>query len=100
MTSLHGGSDGIAETTRSEPTTTQSTMATGFTFPPPSPLEIHDGNVAEKWKKVRLAWSNYALATELNKSLSTGGYTADSNRRGRERCLPVYLRLGRRSKQE
>ena len=67
MTSLHGGSGGIAETTRSEPTTTQSTMATGFTLPPPPPLEIHDGNVAEKWKKFRLAWSNYSLATELNK---------------------------------
>ena len=42
-------------------------MATGFTLPPPAALEIHDGNVAEKWKKFRLAWSNYALATELNK---------------------------------
>ena len=28
---------------------------------------MHDGNVAEKWKKFRLAWGNYALATELNK---------------------------------
>ena len=42
-------------------------MATGFTLPPPPPLEIHDGNVAEKWKKFCLAWSNYSLATELNK---------------------------------
>jgi len=67
MTSLHGGSGEIAETTRSEPTTTQSTMANGFTLPLPPPLKIHDGNVAEKWKKFCLAWSNYALATELNK---------------------------------
>ena len=67
MTSLHGGSSGIAGTMRSKPTTTQSTMATGFTLPPPPLLEIQDGNVAEKWKKFCLAWSNYALATELNK---------------------------------
>ena len=46
-------------------------MATGFTLlPPPAPpplLEIYDGNVAEKWKTFCLAWSNYALATGLNK---------------------------------
>ena len=42
-------------------------MATGFILPPPPPLEMYDGNVAEKWKKFRLAWGNYALATELNK---------------------------------
>ena len=41
-------------------------MATGFTLPPP-PLERHDSNVAEKWKKFRLAWDNYSLASELNK---------------------------------
>ena len=42
-------------------------MASGFTLPPPAPLEIHSSTVAEKWKKFRLAWSNYLLATELNK---------------------------------
>lgn len=42
-------------------------MAAGFSLPPPSALEIHDANVAEKWKKFRLAWDNYSLATELNK---------------------------------
>ena len=42
-------------------------MATGFNLPPPSALEIHDVNVAEKWKKFRLAWDNYTLATELDK---------------------------------
>ena len=72
MTSLHGGSKG-----ESEPTTTsaisedassrQSTMVTGFNLPPPPSLEIHDGNIAEKWKKFRLGWSSYSLATELNK---------------------------------
>lgn len=39
-------------------------MATSH-LPPPSPLEIHDANTAEKWKKFELAWENYALATEL-----------------------------------
>ena len=42
-------------------------MASGFSLPPPAPLEIHDRNVAEKWKKFLLVWENYALATELNK---------------------------------
>ena len=42
-------------------------MASGFSLPPPAPLEIHDPNVAERWKKFLLAWENYALATELNK---------------------------------
>ena len=42
-------------------------MATGFNLPPPSALEIHDVTVAEKWKKFRLAWNNYTLATELDK---------------------------------
>ena len=42
-------------------------MASGFSLPPPAPLEIHDPNVAEKWKKFLLVWENYALATELNK---------------------------------
>ena len=41
-------------------------MASGFALPPPPPLEIHDTYASEKWKKIRLAWSNYLLATELN----------------------------------
>ena len=41
-------------------------MATGFTLPPPLALELNDGNVVERWKRFYLAWSNYALATELN----------------------------------
>ena len=72
MTSLHGGSESGNESTTSTPrsedtSSSQSTMATGFNLPPPPPLEIHDGNIADKWKKFRLAWSNYSLATELNK---------------------------------
>ena len=43
------------------------TMATGYSLPPPSPLEIHDANASDKWKKFYRAWSNYVIATELNK---------------------------------
>ena len=42
-------------------------MASGLNLPPPTPLDIHDQNAAEKWKKFDLAWNSYALATELNK---------------------------------
>ena len=45
----------------------RTNMATGFTLPPPPPLEIHDSNVAEKWKRFCLEWSNYVLTTELHK---------------------------------
>ena len=42
-------------------------MATGnYTLLPPPALEIHDLQAAEKWKKFKLAWDNYSLATELN----------------------------------
>ena len=40
-------------------------MASGHSLPPPTPLDIHDQNAAEKWKKFNLAWNSYALATEL-----------------------------------
>ena len=44
-------------------------MVSGYTLPPPAQLEIHDSNASEKWKRFFLAWTNYALATELgNKS--------------------------------
>ena len=42
-------------------------MASGFNLPPPAPLEIHDHNAAERWKKFQLGWNSYFLATELNK---------------------------------
>ena len=42
-------------------------MASGFALPPPAPLEIHSSTTSEKWKKFRLAWSNFLLATELSK---------------------------------
>lgn len=41
-------------------------MAKGYALPPPNPLEIHDSQAAENWKRFKLAWKNYALAIELN----------------------------------
>ena len=41
-------------------------MASNYTLPPPPALEIHDQQVAEKWKKFKLAWTNYSLATGLS----------------------------------
>ncbi len=38
----------------------------GFSLPLPT-LDIHDANVSEKWKRFKLAWDSYSLATELNK---------------------------------
>lgn len=42
-------------------------MASGYSLPPPPNLEIHDPQAAEKWKKFKLAWSSYALATEVSR---------------------------------
>ena len=36
------------------------------TLPPPPVLEIHDPLVAERWKKFKLAWTNYSLAIRLD----------------------------------
>ena len=41
-------------------------MATGYALPPPSTLEIHDQQAAGKWRKFKLAWKNYSLATGLS----------------------------------
>ena len=42
-------------------------MATSYTLLPLPVLDIHDSQVAGKWKKFKLAWTNYSLATELIK---------------------------------
>ena len=47
-------------------------VTAGFTLPPTPLLEIHDTNVAQKWKKFRLAWDNYSLPTVLNKRNECG----------------------------
>ena len=41
-------------------------MASNYMLPPPLVLEIHDQQAAEKWKKFKLAWTNYSLATGLS----------------------------------
>ena len=42
-------------------------MATSnYVLPLPQPLEIHDPQVTEKWKRFKRAWTNYELATGLN----------------------------------
>ena len=42
-------------------------MAAGYALPPPPPLEIHDANASDKWKKFYRAWSSYVIVMELNK---------------------------------
>ena len=42
-------------------------MVAGYLLPPPPPLEIHDPQVSEKWKKFRRAWTNYSQTLELDK---------------------------------
>ncbi|XP_048577104.1 uncharacterized protein K02A2.6-like [Nematostella vectensis] len=44
-------------------------MASGYVLPPPAPLEIHNSNAADKWKRFVLAWKNYSLATGLNEKV-------------------------------
>ena len=42
-------------------------MATGnFALPPPVPLDIHNDQAGEKWKRFKRAWDSYTLATGLN----------------------------------
>ena len=42
-------------------------MAAGYALPPPPPLDIHGTQAADNWKRFKRAWTNYALAIELNK---------------------------------
>ena len=47
-------------------------MAGGYNLPPTQTLDINDSNVTEKGKNFRLAWDNYALATELDEKPEKG----------------------------
>ena len=38
-----------------------------FHIPPPDPLELTDGSAATNWRNWSAAWSNYTLATKLDK---------------------------------
>ena len=41
-------------------------MATSsYTLPLPQPLDVHDPQAAEKWKKFKRAWTSYSLAMGL-----------------------------------
>ena len=41
-------------------------MATGpYPLPAPQPLEIHDAQAVEKWKRFKRAWVSYSLAIGL-----------------------------------
>ena len=42
-------------------------MAAGYALPPPPPLDVHGTQAADNWKRFKRAWTNYALAIELNK---------------------------------
>ena len=63
-------------------------MATNA-LPVPPPLEIHDSNAADKWRKFLAAWENYALATELGGGATTSasGNVVNCDWRGWTRSL-------------
>ena len=42
-------------------------MASSYKLPLPPSLDIHDAQAADKWKKFKLVWTHYSLATVLNK---------------------------------
>src|SRR5690348_10714200 len=44
-------------------------MATTI-IPVPKTLNLHQGNVAENWKKFKAAWSNYELASGISEKKS------------------------------
>ena len=70
-------------------------MATSsYTLPPPQPLDIHDLQAAEKWKKFKRAWTSYSLATGLvEKSEAVQVPTLLTVIGEEARCLP-RLRIG------
>ena len=53
------------------PTTSQEVnsqeMAMHFGLPPPEPLDLSGGNISENWKKFKQKFTNYEIATGINK---------------------------------
>ena len=45
-------------------------MAMNFGLPPPEQLDLSGGNVSENWKKFKQKFTNYEIATGLNKKKS------------------------------
>ena len=41
--------------------------AASFGLPPPEPLQLQQGNTAQKWKKFKQSWNNYEIATGVAK---------------------------------
>ena len=56
------------------PTTSQEVnsqeMAVHFGLPPPEPLDLSGGNISENWKKFKQKFTNYEIATGINKKES------------------------------
>ena len=56
------------------PTTSQEVnseeMAMHFGLPPPEPLDLSGGNISENWKKFKQKFTNYEIATGINKKES------------------------------
>ena len=42
-------------------------VVASFGLPPPEPLQLQQGNTAQKWKKFKQTWSNYEIATGVAK---------------------------------
>ena len=56
------------------PTTSQEVnsqeMTMHFGLPPPEPLDLSGGNISENWKKFKQKFTNYEIATGINKKES------------------------------
>ena len=50
-------------------------MVLRYELPPPAALDINDSQASEKWKKYKLAWTNYAMVTELARNQTVQGAT-------------------------
>ena len=50
-------------------------MVMRYELPPPAALDINDSQASEKWKKYKLAWTNYAMVTELARNQTVQGAT-------------------------
>ncbi|CAB4009741.1 Hypothetical predicted protein, partial [Paramuricea clavata] len=55
--------EGSVETTKKQ----AKTQTTYFQIPPPDVLNLNDGSTASNWREWKSAWSNYTLATKLDK---------------------------------
>ena len=40
--------------------------ASNYMLPPPSALGINNIQTAERWRRLKMAWSNYSVTTEVN----------------------------------